>query len=76
MKNNPSEKRIQRSIPPYLPAGIARCDGIYNRDERKWRYGCENCLRRIAARNHPFYMVQAPELVGEKCEFLIELKNN
>jgi len=63
--------RIARMSPPYLASGLARCDGIYNDFDQKWRDGCEQCLRRIAARNHPFYVLDTPSLTGEKCEFLI-----
>jgi hypothetical protein len=55
----------------WLRSDIARCDGISGPKNKQWRDNCEHCLRRIAARNHPFYMVQAPEIRDKKCEFLI-----
>jgi hypothetical protein len=57
-----------------LPDDYARCDGEGAEENSKWhwREGCENCLRRIAPRPDPCWMMSPPPIIAFECEFLIE----
>jgi hypothetical protein len=59
----------------YLPADVARCDGVGFIDDdgaKYWREGCERCLRRTAPRPAQVTMVQPPPIIEFWCEYLIE----
>jgi hypothetical protein len=57
-----------------LPDDYDRCDGFSYIEDGKlnWREGCENCLRRIAPRPDPCWMMSPPPIIAFECEFLIE----
>jgi hypothetical protein len=57
-----------------LPGDYDRCDGFSYIEDGKlnWREGCENCLRRIAPRPDPCWIMPPPPIIAFECEFLIE----
>ena len=56
---------------PFLPADVARCDGVGD-DTDGWREGCETCLRRTAKRGSWVLMMSPPAIIAFECEYLIE----
>lgn len=58
-----------------LSNDIARCNGVGS-DQDGWREGCEHCLRRIAPRPDPYWMMEPPAVIAFECEGLIEGGNN
>ena len=60
----------------HLPNDIARCNGewIEDGEDSGWREGCEDCLRRTAARVGHYVFIATPAIIGFECEYRIEPK--